>query len=125
MSLLANIIILVLSLLIFFAFLCLIKKRKLKKEYSITWFLICLAFILLTVFHGLTDKIVMMIGIDYPPALYFLITIIFLLINLFYVSLEISTLIEQNKTLIQEIALLKFRLDISSKEGTKTPDKTD
>ena len=109
----ANLFIFFLSFVIFIVFLYLIKKRKLKKEYSITWFLIGLSFILLTIFHGLTDKLVMMIGISYPPALYILVIIVFLLFNLFYLSLEISTLIEQNKTLIQELALLKSRLGIS------------
>jgi hypothetical protein len=54
-----------------------------------------------------------------------LITIIFLMLHVFYLSLEISTLIEQNKTLIQEIALLKARHGISQKEDTEKTDNTD
>lgn len=118
MSLFANIFIIVLSVAIFLVFLYLIGKRKLKKEYSVTWFLIGLAFIILTVFRGLTDRLVMMMGISYPPALYFLVTIIFLIFNMFYFSLEISALREQNKTLIQELALLKSRLGASQDKDT-------
>ena len=119
MTFFAKMLILLFSLITFAYILYLIRNRKMKKEYSVTWFVIGISFILITLFQGLADRIAYTIGINYPPALYFLIALIFLIINMIYFSIEISRLSDQNKELIQELALLKYRMERQRKAEEK------
>lgn len=123
MTLIAKLLIILLSLITFFTFLYLIRTRKMKKEYSLLWFFAGFAFVLLTVFTDIADKLIFMIGISYPPTLYLLITIIFLFLNLIFLSIELTKISQQNKQLIQEHALLKHTVEhlqkniLSSEKG--------
>jgi hypothetical protein len=80
-------------------------------EHSILWLMVSMILIFITVWQELADQIAFSVGIDYPPSLYFVIAIIFSLIMLFYYSVEISKLKEQNKTLNQELAILRCQLE--------------
>ena len=83
----------------------LIVKRKLKIEYSILWFAVSLSILAMILWQNFADQIAFLLGIEYPPALFFAIAIFFALLILFYYSVEISKLKEQNKTLNQELSL--------------------
>ena len=65
----------------------------------------------MTLWQGVADKIAYLIGIEYPPSLFFAIAIFFALLMLFYYSVEISKLKEQNKTLNQEISISRNLLE--------------
>jgi hypothetical protein len=51
------------------------------------------------------------LGIEYPPALIFLLAIISLLLVLFQFSTRISRFAEQIKVLTQELAILQTRVE--------------
>jgi hypothetical protein len=95
------------SLLFLFYIARLIVKGKLREEYAIIW-IICTAILVLFSFwrNGLTI-VSDLLGVYAPPNTVFIGAIIAILIYLLHLSIVVSKLQEQNKTLAQEIAMLK------------------
>jgi len=88
----------------------LIRKKKLKEEYSLIWLFFSIVFLIFSFWrHGL-EMFSRFIGIDYPPSALFLILIISILSILVYFSIIISKLSEYNKELIQTVAILDMEL---------------
>jgi hypothetical protein len=85
----------------------LIRRKRLREEFSILWLAMGLIFLFLSIFRGLLDKVSYAIGISYPPAALFLILIIGLALILMHFSVVISELKETQKKLVQEIGLLR------------------
>jgi hypothetical protein len=103
----ARILIALLSFFLFIFVLNLIRKRKMRVEYSILWFFISAIILTISAFYKLGDSIAYLLGIHYPPALFFFIAILFIVAILMHFSLEMTKLKDQNKNLIQELSLLK------------------
>jgi len=99
-----------------FFILSLIRKRALKEEYSILWIFVALVFFVLSVFRSILEKFADLVGIYYAPAALLLVLLVGELIILIHYSKIISKLSEQNKILIQEIALLKLKMSEQKKE---------
>jgi hypothetical protein len=89
----------------------LIRRRRLREEFSILWLAMGGIFLLLSIFRGLLDKFSYLIGIGYPPAALFLVLIIGLMFILIHFSVAISELKETQKKLVQEIGLLRAERD--------------
>lgn len=94
----------------------LIRKKRLREEFSILWLLTAFIFLFISIFRPLLDKFSYFLGISYPPAALFLILIVGLILVCIHFSIAISELKEINKKLLQEIALLKAELEQNSKE---------
>jgi hypothetical protein len=105
------------SVILVFFILELIRRKRLREEFSILWLAMGVVFLVLSIFRGLLDKFSYMIGIGYPPAALFLILIMGLLIILVHYSVAISELKETQKKLVQEIGLLKAALEDRSKSS--------
>ena len=91
------------------AVLELIRRRKLREEYSFVWFILSLIFILLSAWPGLLDRLSVFLGIQYGPVTLFFFGMCFIFAILIHFSVEITRLGEQNKALAQEIALMKMK----------------
>jgi len=88
----------------------LVRKRKLREEYSWLWILIGVSMILMVWRYDLLVRITHFIGAFWPTSTIFFFGLLFLmLINLHY-SVKISGLTNQVKNLSQEITLLKGEL---------------
>lgn len=94
----------------------LIKRRKLKEEYSLLWLTCGIAFTLLSVFKPLLELFARTVGIIYAPAAIFLMLIVSAFLILIQFSVVISKLSESNKNLTQEVGILKAELKILSKK---------
>ncbi len=93
---------------LFIAFIArLIMRGKLREEYAIIW-IVCSVILIAFSFwrHGL-DVVSKMLGFELPSNLIFTGAIFSMLIYLLHLSVVVSKLQEQNKTLAQDIALLK------------------
>jgi hypothetical protein len=88
----------------------LIKRKKLKEEYSLLWLACGFIFVLLSVFKPLLDIFAQTLGIIYAPAALLLILVISTFLILIQFSVVISKLSESNKNLIQEVGILKAEL---------------
>jgi len=89
----------------------LVRKRRLAEEYCLLWIGVGVAFMAISVFRGLIERIAALLGIFYPPSAIFLIAIFFIVWLLLRFSLIVSDLAEKNRTLAQEIALLRLEVE--------------
>jgi hypothetical protein len=98
----------------------LVRSRRLKEKYSLLWFFTAVVMLVMALFRGLLDKLGHMMGIYYAPSAFFLLAFLFLMVIMVQFSVVISRLSERNKTLAQEVALLKlqFEEDKSAKAET-------
>lgn len=78
----------------------------------------CFYFFVLSVFRSVLEQFADLVGIYYAPAALLLVLLIGVVAILIHYSKIISKLSEQNKILIQEIALLKLKIS-ELKEETK------
>jgi len=85
----------------------LIRRRRLKEEFSVLWLGMGFIFLVIALFRKLLDKFSYFVGIAYPPAALFLLLIMGLTVILIHFSVAISELKESNKRLAQELGLLK------------------
>ncbi|MGZ8450414.1 MAG: DUF2304 domain-containing protein [Candidatus Deferrimicrobiaceae bacterium] len=84
-----------------------VRRRKLREEYSILWLSGSLVILILSVKQEWLGHIARAVGIAYPPSFLFLVGILFILLILIHFSIAISKLHQMNKKMAQEIALMK------------------
>jgi len=89
----------------------LIRRGMLKERYALLWLFSVVVIFVLAIWRKLLDKVALWLGIAYPPSLLFLVAFLFLLLIILHFSVVISNLSERNKTLAQNLALLKAQLD--------------
>jgi len=89
----------------------LVRTKRLKEEFALLWLLTSIVLVLTPLFIDYLDLIAYALGIEYPPALIFLLAIISLLLILFQFSMRISRFSEQIKVLTQEVAVLRARIE--------------
>jgi len=105
-----------------FYILEMVRRRRLREEYSILWLA---GGVILLVFSLKNDWLVWAsdaVGIYYPPSFLFLIGMLFILLILIHFSITISKLYQMNKKMAQEIAHLKQ--SSASREDHDTKDDT-
>jgi hypothetical protein len=89
-----------------FAFLFgLVKKRRVKEEYSILWFAMCFFLLYLSLDRYAIDRLGNLFGIAYPPSVLMLMTTGFTFLMLIHLTVVLTRLSDQNKEVIQEMAL--------------------
>jgi hypothetical protein len=92
---------------LFLYILEMVRRRKLREEYSILWLFGSALILVLSLKQDWLDRLAHMVGIAYPPSFLFLVGILFILLILIHFSIAISKLYQMNKKMAQEIALLK------------------
>lgn len=98
------------SLMLFLFILRLVKRKKLKEEYSLLWLGFGFVFIVLSIFKPMLEVVASAVGILYAPAALLLMLVISVFFILIQFSIVISKLAEGNKNLIQEVGILKAEL---------------
>lgn len=89
----------------------LLRKRKLREEYSLVWLGGGVVFLVLSIWRDLLTQLSFAVGIAYPPAALFLVLIMGAYLMLLHFSLVFSKMAEKNKAMAQEIALLRLEVD--------------
>ncbi len=95
----------------------LIRKRKLLERYSLLWFGSVLVLIILSLWRELLEKAAALMGVYYAPSALFIVAIFCGVVLFVHFTIVISKLTEQNKTLAQEVALLKEAIAERATEG--------
>lgn len=86
----------------------LVRSRRLTERLSMFWMTFALLMLAASSFaYPYLIRGASLIGIVYPPSALFLIAILFLLLFTLYLSMGLSAVMDQNKTLAQELALLR------------------
>lgn len=97
------------AILIFIVILELVRKRKLREEYSWLWLLTGALLVVLTVWYDILIKVTHLIGAILPTSTLFFLALIFLMLVCIQFSIRISKLTDQVKNLVQEVTLLKLK----------------
>lgn len=108
-----QIISIVASLSIFFVVVNLVRRRRLKTEYSLIWLMVSVTFIVFSFWRDGIDWLAKLFGIAYAPSVLFIILLVGIILLLIEFSIIISKQSERIKVLVQEIGLL--RLEIQTK----------
>lgn len=108
------------SVSLFLYILYLVRKKKIKEEYSLLWLSSSIVFIVFSIWRNGLEYFAQLVGIAYAPAALFLILQLAIFLILIEFSIIISQLSDKNKVLAQEMALLKNEV-----EKLKTRKQTD
>ena len=109
------------SVALFIYILEMVRRRRLREEYSILLLCGSLVILILSVKRGWLARLSFAAGIAYPPSFLFLVGILFVLLILIHFSIAISKLHQMNKRMAQDLALLKESVDRSKSGGTLQP----
>jgi hypothetical protein len=92
---------------IFLGILELVRRRKLREEYSFIWLFAGFVFVILAMDNGILVWISQVVEIAIPVNTLFFLALMFVMLLLLYFSLRISALTTQVKNLAQQLALLQ------------------
>lgn len=84
----------------------LVRRRRLKEEYSLLWVLTAAGLIVLAVWYGLLVKITNLIGGVAPSSTLFFFGLIFVFAMLLHFSVRVSMLERRITALVQELGLM-------------------
>jgi hypothetical protein len=87
----------------------LLRSGRLRARFAMLWLAVGSVLVVLAAFPGLLDWSARKLGIFYPPAVFLLAAVAFLLLVSVQFSWEISRLEERTRVLAEEVALLRDR----------------
>ncbi len=97
----------------------LVRRRKLREDYSLLWLATAVVLLLLSASRPLLDRLAELLGVvTYPPAALFFVAIMFVLFILLHFSTVVSRLTRENKEVAQQVAILRWELAESRKQLT-------
>ncbi len=91
--------------------LLLLRRRQLRGKYAMLWTALGVVLIVLAIVPNLLTWISQKLGIYYPPVLFLVVAIGFLLVVLIQFSWELSRMEDRTRTLAEEIALLRTEIE--------------
>lgn len=106
-----KIFIIILSISIFAIIIELVRKKRLREEYSWLWLITGFVMIVLSLWYDLLIFISNFVGIVIPASTIFLAGLIFLMLISLHYSIKISRLTDQVKDLSQQISILSSELE--------------
>lgn len=95
----------------------LMRTRRLREKYAVIWIVVGLGVSVLAVFPRAAEALARLVGVQTPSNLIFALALIVLLLVGIQLSVEITTLEEETRTLTEEVALL--RLDVERALGSR------
>jgi hypothetical protein len=99
------------SILIMMIVVELVRRRRLREEYSWLWLLTGVVIILLVVWYDLLVYVTHLIGAIAPTTTLFIFGLLFLMLISLHYSLQISKLSHQVKEMAQQLTLLKGQVE--------------
>jgi hypothetical protein len=111
------------SLVLFVFVIDFIRRNLLKEKYAVLWISLSIVVTTLSFWKSLLDKLAQFVGVAYAPSLLFFVAFIFVLLILLHFSVVISIFHDKNKGLIQELAMLKDKVEILEREAAKAGKK--
>lgn len=112
-----QVIAIVASLILIVAIVNLIRKHRLREEYSLLLLGGGIVVIIFSVWRQLLEKISHAVGIAYPPSMLFVIMVPVGILIFLHLSVTVSDLKEKNKRLTQEVSLLQQQFEQHLKQA--------
>ncbi|OIQ93363.1 hypothetical protein GALL_246930 [mine drainage metagenome] len=89
----------------------LLRTRRLREKYAVLWIIVGLGTLVLGAFPETATGLAKAVGVQTPSNLLFAIALIVLLLVGIQLSVEVTGLEEEMRTLVEEVALLRFDID--------------
>lgn len=90
----------------------LVRRQKLREDYSLLWLATAFVLLILFISRPLLDQLAGLIGVTtYPPAALFAVAIFFVLAILLHFSTVLTRLTRENKRIAQQMAILQRELE--------------
>jgi len=102
---------LVVSVLVFVVVVDMVRKRRLREEYSVLWLATSVVMFVLVLRYEWLVSLTFLIGAGLPTTTLFLFALIFLMLLSVQFCIKISRLTDQVKNLSQENALMKLEIE--------------
>ena len=103
----------------------LVRRRRLREEYSLLWLATAVVMLVLSLWRDLLHGLSALVGIAYPPNFLFLVALLFVLLILLYFSTIITRLTQENKEIAQQVALLRHELERMQAQSSARRDNPD
>lgn len=104
------------GLALLFLVLEMVRRRRLREEYSWVWLLAAIGYLLVAVWPALPAWVSHLIGSSNPASAFTFLGLFFLFLLSVQFSVQVSRLTEQNKDLAQQVAILDSELRRLSEE---------
>jgi len=114
-----NILGLIVSVIFLGYLIYLIKNSKLKEEYSFLWFAVSFVMIIVSIFPQLLNFLRRFLGFSFIENILYFFSLFFLLVLSLQMTVQVSKLSNQTKTLAQKLAMLEEKLNKSSNNSDK------
>lgn len=114
-----NLFFLFLALFILVLVLVQVRNQKMKEKYSALWLIVSGIILLLVIFPSLLEVLAGAIGIESPVNLLFLLAIIMLIGVSLHLTLALSRMGEDMRTLAEEVAILRAQYDQDQRPTTR------
>jgi hypothetical protein len=111
----AQIVALIGCVILFLFVLELVRRRRLREEYSILWMAVSLGTAVLAAWSGLLLGLTQLVGAISANSVIFFFGLLFLMGLVLHLTVRVSGLTEQNKDLAQSVALLQRRLEAAER----------
>jgi hypothetical protein len=98
----------------------LVRRRKLKEEYSFLWIVTAVSMVMLSSWYGLVEWLTALIGAVTVTTTLFLFSLLFLLLISVHYSTVLSRLTQQVRQLTQELAILTAERDEAARRHGPT-----
>lgn len=105
-----SVLVIIAALAVFALVVSYVRRWRLKEEYSILWLVLGSAMVLASFFPGVVDRIAFRLGVVQGTSLVFFVGLTIVALMLFQYAVEITRLSNQNKTLNQDLSILRARL---------------
>lgn len=102
----------------------LIRKRKMLEKYSLLWFSSAIILFVLSIWRELLERAAAFLGVYYAPSALFIIAAFCAMAMFLHFTVVISRLTEQNKTLAQELGIMREELQRISSGAQREAAKT-
>lgn len=109
-----NILGLIVSVIFLGYLIYLIKNSKLKEEYSFLWIAVSIVMIAVSIFPQLLNFIRSFLGFSFIENILYFFSLFFLLVLSLQMTVQVSKLSNQTKTLAQKLAMLEEKLNKNS-----------
>lgn len=90
----------------------LVRRRRLKEEYSVLWTLTALTLLVFSVFPDLLNVLTKAIGAVFASSTLFFVALVFVMLMLLHFSVRISNLERNLTALVQELGLMTVERDM-------------
>jgi hypothetical protein len=87
------------------------RQRRIRERYALNWLALGVLILVFSLFRGLLDLAARAVGIYYAPSLLLILAIFFGMVIGIHFTMVLSRLTDSNKKLVQEVGLLKNRVE--------------